>query len=84
MKAGATDFIEKPFNDELLLDSIRNALLLDGSQRVDEVIGRAIPWDVMGGVARRPGYAIRTPSKPVSTITSRERAAIISPALHPG
>ena len=33
MKAGATDFIEKPFNDELLLDSIRNALLLDGSQR---------------------------------------------------
>ncbi len=59
-------------------------LVLDGSQRVDEVIGRAIPWDVMGGVARRPGYAIRTPSKPVSTITSRERAAIISPALHPG
>lgn len=33
MKAGATDFIEKPFNDELLLDSIRNALLLDGNQR---------------------------------------------------
>lgn len=33
MKAGATDFIEKPFNDELLLDSIRNALLLDETQR---------------------------------------------------
>ena len=33
MKAGATDFIEKPFNDELLLDSIRNALLVDGNQR---------------------------------------------------
>jgi urocanate hydratase len=28
-------------------------LVLDGSRRVDEVIKRAIPWDVMGGVARR-------------------------------
>ncbi|MBN2410999.1 urocanate hydratase [candidate division KSB1 bacterium] len=28
-------------------------LVLDGSQRVDEVIERALPWDVMGGVARR-------------------------------
>jgi urocanate hydratase len=28
-------------------------LVLDGSERVDEVIRRAIPWDVMGGVARR-------------------------------
>jgi urocanate hydratase len=28
-------------------------LVLDGSQRVDEVIRSAIPWDVMGGVARR-------------------------------
>jgi len=28
-------------------------LVLDGSRRVDEIIGRAIPWDVMGGVARR-------------------------------
>jgi two-component system response regulator FixJ len=33
MKAGAVDFIEKPFNDELLLDSIRNALALDVEQR---------------------------------------------------
>lgn len=33
MKVGATDFIEKPFNDELLLDSIRNALVLDETQR---------------------------------------------------
>jgi len=28
-------------------------LVLDGSQRIDNVIKSAIPWDVMGGVARR-------------------------------
>ena len=28
-------------------------LVLDGSERVDTVIRRSIPWDVMGGVARR-------------------------------
>lgn len=28
-------------------------LVLDGSERVDEIIRKAIPWDVMGGVARR-------------------------------
>jgi len=28
-------------------------LVLDGSERVDRVIKSAIPWDVMGGVARR-------------------------------
>jgi urocanate hydratase len=28
-------------------------LVLDGSDRVDTVIKQAIPWDVMGGVARR-------------------------------
>ncbi|MBE9542373.1 MAG: urocanate hydratase, partial [Proteobacteria bacterium] len=27
--------------------------VLDGSERVDSIIKRAIPWDVMGGVARR-------------------------------
>ncbi|PLY15683.1 MAG: DNA-binding response regulator [Sedimenticola sp.] len=34
MKSGAVDFIEKPFNDELLLESIRNALLQDVDQRM--------------------------------------------------
>ncbi len=29
------------------------ALVLDGSERVDRIIRQAIPWDVMGGVARR-------------------------------
>jgi two-component system response regulator FixJ len=33
MKAGAVDFIEKPFNDELLLESIRSALAVDQRQR---------------------------------------------------
>jgi urocanate hydratase len=28
-------------------------LVLDGSKRIDGIIKRAIPWDVMGGVARR-------------------------------
>ncbi len=28
-------------------------LVLDGSERIDKVIRNAIPWDVMGGVARR-------------------------------
>ncbi len=34
MKAGAVDFIEKPFNDELLLESIRSALEIDSEQRL--------------------------------------------------
>jgi len=28
-------------------------MVLDGSTRVDEILKRAFPWDVMGGVARR-------------------------------
>jgi len=28
-------------------------MVLDGSKRVDEILRQAIPWDVMGGVARR-------------------------------
>lgn len=33
MKSGAIDFIEKPFNDEVLLDAIRTALAMDEEQR---------------------------------------------------
>ena len=33
MKAGAVDFIEKPFNDELLIDAIEAALTRSGRQQ---------------------------------------------------
>ncbi len=33
MKAGVMDFIEKPFNDQLLLDRVNQALIRDGEQR---------------------------------------------------
>ena len=36
MKSGAIDFIEKPFNDEQLLESIRNALSIDDTQRDEQ------------------------------------------------
>ncbi|BAO45126.1 response regulator transcription factor [Thiolapillus brandeum] len=38
MKEGAIDFIEKPFNDELLLDAIRNALAVDERQRQEQTL----------------------------------------------
>ena len=28
-------------------------MVLDGSQRVDDILRTSMPWDVMGGVARR-------------------------------
>jgi FixJ family two-component response regulator len=42
MKAGATDFITKPFSDSIMLDAVENAIRVDGERRkaaavVDEV-----------------------------------------------
>ena len=31
----------------------RSGMVLDGSERVDEILRSAMIWDVMGGVARR-------------------------------
>lgn len=36
LKAGAVDFLEKPFDDQMLLDSIQRALELDRRARADE------------------------------------------------
>jgi urocanate hydratase len=48
-------------------------LVLDGSERVDDVIRRAIPWDVMGGVARR-AWARNTNSVETSIQYNKMRA----------
>lgn len=42
MKAGARDFIEKPFSDEVILDSIRNALAPGGKATGDPAIAKRI------------------------------------------
>ncbi|MGI6642681.1 MAG: urocanate hydratase [Bacillota bacterium] len=48
-------------------------LLLDGSERVDEVIKSALLWDVMGGVARR-SWATNPNSLETSALFNRQYA----------
>jgi urocanate hydratase len=47
-------------------------LVLDGSARVDRIIRTAIPWDVMGGVARR-AWAINENSIETTIAYNREK-----------
>jgi FixJ family two-component response regulator len=42
MKTGALDFIEKPFNDELLLERIQRGLEIDARQRRQDAERRAV------------------------------------------
>lgn len=48
-------------------------LVLDGSERVDEIIKKAIPWDVMSGVARR-AWARNDPAVKTAARYNRENA----------
>jgi len=48
-------------------------LVLDGSERVDRIIKTAIPWDVMGGVARR-AWARNEAAIETGIAYNRERA----------
>ena len=40
-------------NPTVLSGMVRFGMVLDGSERVDRILSTAMPWDVMGGVARR-------------------------------
>jgi urocanate hydratase len=49
-------------------------MVLDGSRRVDTVLERAMPWDVMSGVARR-AWARNTPAMETSLEYNRSHQA---------
>lgn len=63
MKAGASDFIEKPFNDQTLLDAVHRALA--PSETPDTPVG-APPSDGSSEIARR-----------LATLTPREREVLV-------
>ncbi|HPV14716.1 MAG TPA: urocanate hydratase [Candidatus Cloacimonadota bacterium] len=59
-----------------------NGIVLDGSERMDEVVKSALSWDVMGGVARR-NWARNTPAMDTATAWNekhKDDGAITIPA----
>ncbi len=58
MKAGAVDFLEKPFDDQMLLDSIQRAIELDRQAREDTKWRLQIS-DRLDNLSRREGEVLQ-------------------------
>lgn len=58
LKAGAIDFIEKPFDDQILLDSIQKALEIDKVMRNEE-LWRKMILQYLGQLSRREEEVLR-------------------------
>jgi len=58
LKAGAIDFIEKPFDDQMLLDSIQKALKIDKEMRNEE-LWRKMILQYLGQLSRREEQVLR-------------------------
>ena len=58
LKAGAIDFIEKPFDDQVLLDSIQKALEVDKVMRNEE-LWRKMILQYLGQLSRREEEVLR-------------------------
>lgn len=58
LKAGAIDFIEKPFDDQILLDSIQKALEIDREMR-NETLWRQLILQYLGQLSRREQEVLR-------------------------
>jgi len=80
MRSGAVDFIEKPFNDQVILDRIQAAVQMDRDLRerrvrlkeLDELFGRLTPreYEVMNLVVQGK------PNKEVAAILSRSEKTV--------
>ncbi len=60
LKKGAFDFVEKPFNDNDLVDRVLAAVKLDEVQREREVMDRVLTGDYNKTIADALGIAVRT------------------------